>query len=275
MYMQEESQKDVSVQEIQESTISAEEVQSKDLNIDTIPVKDVKNIALEVLLKGEKGEDGAPEPYMQYIDLSEDFMNPTALEDYIDKSGLYVAKNMGVLGRNGQPLTIIPEGQFFEVTNMKDLATLMGQEIPDEENHIIVTLPSLENNKWVLKKQGLNNWEQATLIDSLNYSDYININTSQFLKKSQINNAYGIRLYNNYLATFPATQAEINTGTNQYKPITPNTIAYAIQTKGRLYFADNTEFQELKTEVETLKSDTETLISEIETILDSVVNVNE
>lgn len=275
MYMQEESQKDVSMQEIQESTISAEEVQSKDINTDIIPVKDVKNIALEVLLKGEKGEDGAPEPYMQYIDLSEDFMNPTALEDYIDKSGTYVAKNMGVLGLMNAPITIIAEGQFFEVTNFKDIAKLMGEEIPDEENMIIVTLPSLDTNKWVLKKQGNNDWEQATLIDSLNYSNYIKIDTSQFIKASQVNNNYGLRFINNYLATYAASQYEINAGTNQYKPITPNTIAYAIQTKGRLYFADNTEFQELKTEVETLKSDTETLISEIETILDSVVNVNE
>ena len=268
MHMQEESQKDISVQEVQETTISAEEVQTKDINLDVIPVKDVKNIALDILLKGEKGEDGAPEPYMQYIDLSVDFMNPTKLEDYIDKSGTYVAKNMGVLGLMNAPITVIAEGQFFEVTNFKDLAKLMGEEIPDEENTIIVTLPSLDTNKWVLRKQGLNDWEQATLIDSLNYKDYIDIDTSQFLKNSQINSTYGVRLYNNSLAIYPATQAEINTGTNQYKPITPSTIAYAIQSKGATYFADKTEF-------ETLKNDTESLISEIETILDSVVNVNE
>lgn len=236
-------------------------------NINIIEVddnKDIFPIALSDLLKGK---DGSIE-YIKYVDLSTNMMNPTPLEDYIDKSGTYVAKNTGVLGRKGELITIIPEGQFFEVTNMKDLAKLLGQEIPDEENMIIVTLPSLDTNKWVLKKQGLNDWEQATLIDSLNYKDYIDIDTSQFLKNSQISSTYGVRLYNNSLAIYPATQAEINTGTNQYKPITPSTIAYAIQSKGATYFADKTEF-------ETLKNDTESLISEIETILDSVVNINE
>lgn len=268
MYMQEESQKDVSMQEIQESTISAKEVQSKDINLDVIPVKDVKNIALDILLKGEKGEDGAPEPYMQYIDLSVDFMNPTPLEDYIDKSGTYVAKNMGVLSLNNEPLTIIPEGQFFEVTNMKDLAKLLGQEIPDEDNQIIVTLPSLDTNKWVLKKQGNNNWQQATLIDSLNYSNYIKIDTSQFMKVSQINSTYGFRFINNNLATYAASQYEINAGTDQYKPITSNRIGYAVELKGNQFFARKEDFEVLETNIDNL-------ISEMEEILDSVVNVNE
>lgn len=236
-------------------------------NINIIEVddnKDIFPIALSDLLKGK---DGSIE-YIKYVDLSTNMMNPTKLEDYIDKSGTYVAKNMGVLGLMNAPITVIAEGQFFEVTNFKDIAKLMGQEIPDEENVIIVTLPSLDTNKWVLKKQGNNDWEQATLIDSLNYSNYIKIDTSQFIKASQVNNNYGLRFINNYLAIQAASQSDINIGTNVYKPITPSTISYAVQNKGATYFADKTEF-------ETLKSDTESLISEIETILDSVVNINE
>lgn len=236
-------------------------------NINIIEVDDNKDIFPTALSDLLKGKDGSIE-YIKYVELSTDMMNPTKLEDYIDKSGLYVAKNAGVLGRKGEPLTIIPEGQFFEVTNMKDLAKLLGQEMPDEENMIIVTLPSLDTNKWVLKKQGNNDWEQATLIDSLNYSNYIKIDTSQFIKASQVNNNYGLRFINNYLATYAASRYEINVGTDQYKPITSNLIGYAVELKGNQFFARKEDFEVLETNIDNL-------ISEMEEILDSVVNVNE
>lgn len=224
----------------------------------------------DIILEGNKTLDdlGIMGKYMETIELSTDIENPTEITDYINKSGIYVAKNAGILGFQGEPITVLAKGQFFKVMNLQEYGSVIGEEISDEDNLIQIQIAGLEGYDYILYKNGTNDWEDAADINSLNINDYVNIDTSNLLKTSNISSTYGIKLLSNYLAIQQASNTEIDSATNTYHPITPNNIAYAVQKKGASYFADKTDF-------ETLQTTTNNLISEIETILESVVTVNE
>lgn len=210
---------------------------------------------------------------MTEIELSTDISNPTNILDYINVSGTYVAKNKGVLGYNGEPITALGKGQFFKVLNLKDLYLITGEELPDEENLIRVDIPMMEGSNKIYFMFGNGEILEGYEINSLNINDYVDIDTSNFLTKNMFNSNYGIKFQSNYLMVQQASNAEINTGTNTYKPITPSTGDYLVKTKGANYFADKTEFNNLQVEVETLNDNLTNLKGEIETILDSVVSV--
>ena len=120
--------------------------------------------------------------------------------------------------------------------------------------------------------------EQLSWLYRENVNDYVDgFNPSDF-----INTAYGIKITNNQLAIYSATIYDIDNGGDIYKPITPNNIEYAVQSKGSKHFVKKTDFavlekdfETLETNVETLNTNTQALLTEIETILDSVVSVNE
>lgn len=225
----------------------------------------IGSVALNILLKGSKGEKG--ETSMTEIELSTDLTKPTELMDYISTSGTYVAKNKGVLGYDGQPVTILNKGQFFKIFNMKDLYSITGEELSDEQNLIRIDIPSLEGFNISVYISGSGEIQEAYEINSININDYINIDTSNLLSKSSnINYNYGINLVNNYLAIRQASNYEIDNGVSQYCAITANNIAYAVQKKGEKYFTKITDFDKLNSDVNTLKS-------EIEAILDTVVSI--
>lgn len=205
---------------------------------------------------------------MTEIELSTDIANPTEILNYIGTSGTYVAKNKGVLGYNGEPLTILGKGQFFKVLNFKDLYSITGDEIPDEDNFIRLDISTLDGINKIYFMIGNGEILEGDEINSLNINDYVNIDTSNLITKNMINSSYGINLYNNYLAVQEATNAEIDSGYNAYKTITPSKIDYAVKTKGNKYFAD-------KKSIDDLNNDSTTLKTEIETILESVVTINE
>ena len=216
--------------------------------------------------QGPKGENGNPDAYMTYIDLSTNMEMPTEMLDFVNKGGTYVAKNDGFLGTDGQVFTALHKGQSFKVSNFKDLMNNIGMPISDEENIIIMTLPTVEGVDHTLMKYGNEDFQEAIAINSTNINDYVNIDTSNFITRNMINSNYGIQIINGYLGISSATSSDINVGTNSYKPITPNNIDYAVKTKGTKYFATTEELQ-------TLRDDTDKLLSEIETILDTVVSV--
>lgn len=220
--------------------------------------------------QGPKGDPGNPNAYMTYIDLSIDMEKPTELSDYINKSGVYVAKNKGFVGFNEEAFTILAEGQFFEVQNLKELYELIDEELPDEYNMINVTIPSIEGYIYYLKYQN-GEWSDSVNITSDNINDYVNvdIDTRRLLDKyNNVSAAYGIYMNGNYLSIYPASQYDINNGTDFYKPITSNMIDYAVQKKGEKHFPTKEEFN-------TLKNDTDKILSDISSILDTVVTVDE
>lgn len=238
-------------------------------NINVIEVNDNENmfpIALKTLLKGEKGESS--KTYMEYIDLSTDMENPTDVFDYIDKSGIYVAKNKGFVGFDGEPFTVLAPGQFFEVQNVKDLAEIVpDSDIPDDENVITIAMPSLEGYMFYLQ---INNNEinDSVNITSANINEYVKIDTSNLITRGMINSAYGVQIINNQLGIIPASQSEIDTGRAIYKPITAERIEYAVRTKGSNYFPTKEDLQKVQANVDKL-------VTDIEAILDTVVNINE
>lgn len=210
---------------------------------------------------------------MTEIELSTDIGNPTNIFDYINASGTYVAKNKGVIGYNGEPITVLGKGQFFKVLNLKDLYSIIGEELPDEDNLIRLDIPMMDGINKIFFMSGNGEILEANEINSLNINDYVDIDTSNLLTKNMINSSYGIKLYNNILAVQQASNAEIDSGNDVYKSITPNNIDYAVKTKGNKYFTDKTSFANLSDNVSTLNEDLTTLKTEIEAILDSVVSV--
>lgn len=200
---------------------------------------------------------------MTEIELSTDIENPTELLNYINKSGVYVAKNKGLISFDGDIITILAQGQFFEINNFKELYELVGEELPDEENIITIDIRTFDGEKITIFKYGDDDWDASVSINSINIDDYVDtsIDTSNLISKNNISAQYGIFFYGNYLTISSATNQEIDSGNNSYKPITPNNIDYAVKSKGEQYFAD--------------KTDLSTLQNEIEQILESVVNVSE
>lgn len=209
-----------------------------------------------------------PKPYMTYIDLSTDMENPTNVLDYIDKSGIYVAKNKGVIGFDRTPFTVLAPGQFFEIQNMKDLAEIIPDgEISDEDNEIIIAMPSIEGYTFYLRIKN-NEVNDSVNITSANINDYVNIDTSNLITRGMINSAYGVQIMNNQLGITPASQFEIDTGKAIYKPITAERIDYAVRTKGSKYFGTKEDLQSIQDNVENL-------VTDISAILDTVVDINE
>lgn len=210
---------------------------------------------------------------MTEIELSTDITNPTEILNYIGASGTYVAKNAGVLGTGGEPMVVLAKGQFFSIHNLKDYANALGlgDEVSDSDNVIDVEARLFEGEKVTVRIFGNGNVEQLVWLNSENVNDYVDsFNPADFIYA-----LYGIRIYNNKIATNPATQTDIDNGYDNFKPVTSNTIAYAIQRKGANYFPTKDEFHYLHSEVETLGTDLTTLKTEIETILESVVTVDE
>lgn len=196
---------------------------------------------------------------MTEIELSTDIENPTELLNYINKSGVYVAKNKGLISFDGEIIAILAQGQFFEINNFKELYELTGEELPDEENIITIDIRTFDGEKITFFKVGDDDWDSFVSINSMNIDDYVD--TSNLISKNNISAQYGIFLNNNYLTISSASSQEIDSGINSYKSITLNNIDYAVKIKGKKYFADKTELS--------------TLQNEIEQILESVVNVSE
>lgn len=215
---------------------------------------------------------------MTEIELSTDMNNPTEIMNYINKSGTYVAKNAGVIGTNGEPMVVLAKGQFLTISNLQELSSIFGLEVPDSENIVQIDTRLPDGTYRSFQIIGGTQLKEIAWITSENVNDYVDsFNPSDF-----INSGYGIYTIGGKLAINPASQYDIINGTDNYKPITSNLIAYAIQNKGANIFANKTEFNTLKTNVETLENTVETLETdlttlktEIETILESVVSVDE
>ena len=216
---------------------------------------------------GPQGVPGNPNAYMEYIDLSTDMEKPTDVLDYIDKSGIYVAKNKGIVGFDGEPFTVLAEGQFFEVQNLKDLAEILGEEFPDEDNIINISIPSIEGYTYYLQISN-NEVNDSVNITSANINDYVDIDTSNLITRGMVNSGYGVQIINNQLGITPASQSEIDTGRAIYKPITVERIDYAVRTKGSNYFVS-------KDDLKSVQDNINKLVTDIEAILDTVVDVNE
>lgn len=237
-------------------------------NVTTVKAKaQVKNINVV----GKLGIAHIMEKLMTPIELSTDITNPTEILNYINKSGTYVAKNTGVLGTGGEPMAVFAKGQFFSISNLQEIAKVFGIELPDSENFIDIDGRLIDGTYVTVRIFGTGKVEQLVWLNSKNVNDYVDsFNPADFIYA-----LYGIRIYNNKIATNPATQTDIDNGYDNFKPITSNTIAYAIQRKGANYFPTKDEFHYLHSEVETLETNLNTLKTEIETILESVVTVDE
>lgn len=208
---------------------------------------------------------------MTEIELSTDINNPTEIMNYINKSGTYVAKNAGVIGTGGEPMVVLAKGQFLTISNLQELSLIFGIEVPDSQNIVQIDTRLPDGSYRSFQIIGGTQLKEIAWITSENVNDYIDsFNPADF-----INSNYGITITSNKLAINPATQTDINSGYNNYKPITSYTGAYLVQQKGKNYFADKTEFTDLKSNVETLGTDLTTLKTEIETILESVVSIDE
>lgn len=216
---------------------------------------------------------------MTEIELSTDMNNPTEIMNLINKSGTYVAKNIGLLGSNGEPMAVFAKGQFFSISNLQEYGKAFGLEVPDSENVIDVDGRLIDGEHVTYRIIGGTQLKEIIWLNSENVKDYVKVD---FNPADFININYGIQFYNGKLAIYSATLTDIENGINNYKPITSNNIAYAVQTKGNNYFANKTDFttlekkvETLATNVDTLGTDLTTLKTEIETILESVVTVDE
>lgn len=209
---------------------------------------------------------------MTEIELSTDMTNPTEIMNLINKSGTYVAKNLGVIGNLAQPFAILAKGQFINISNLQEYVKAFGIEIPDNQNIIDIDGRLIDGTHATFRISGGTDLKQLIWLNSENVNDYVKVN---FNPTDFVNQDYGIRFYNNKLAIYSATLTDIDNGVNIYKPITSNNIAYAVQAKGSVYFVKKTDFDTLQNKVETLETDLTTLKTEIETILESVVTVDE
>lgn len=215
---------------------------------------------------------------MTEIELSTDITNPTEIINYIGKSGTYVAKNAGVLGTGGEPMVVLAKGQFLTISNLQELASILGLEVPDNENIVQIDTRLPDGTYRSFQIIGGKQLKEIAWITSENVNDYVD----SFNPNDFINSSYGIYTLGGRLAINSATLTDIDNGLNIYKPITSNNIAYAVQTKGNNIFAKKTDFttlqnkvEILETNVDTLGTDLDTLKTEIETILESVVSINE
>ena len=208
---------------------------------------------------------------MTEIELSTDIKNPTEIMNYINKSGTYVAKNAGVIGTNGEPMVVLAKGQFLTISNLQELSSIFGLEVPDNENIVQIDTRLPDGTYRSFQIIGGTRLKEIVWITSENVNDYVDsFNPSDF-----ISSGYGIYTIGGKLAINSASQYDIINGIDNYKPITSNLIAYAVQTKGNNYFAKIKDFNDLQDKVETLETDLTTLKTEIETILESVVTVDE
>lgn len=235
------------------------------MKVEIIPNKlslNIKNKKQSINIKGSYTKP-LTSSCMTEIELSTDIENPTELLNYINKSGVYVAKNKGLISFDGEIITILAQGEFFEINNLKELYEVVGEEFPDEENVITIDIRTFDGEKVTIFKYGDDEWDTFVSINSINIDDYIDtsIDTSNLISKNNINGNYGIFLNGNYLTILSATKQEIDNGDSNYKAITPNNIEYAIKNKGQNYFADKESLSMLQ--------------NEIEQILESVVNVSE
>jgi hypothetical protein len=201
---------------------------------------------------------------MTEIELSTDITNPTEIINYIGKSGTYVAKNAGVLGTGGEPMVVLAKGQFITISNLQELASIFGVEIPDNQNIVQIDARLPDGTYRSFQIIGGKQLKEIAWITSENVNDYVD----SFNPNDFINSSYGIYTLGGRLAINSATQTDIHNGYDNYKPITSNNIDYAVKLKGKNYFVDKTEFNTLETDLTTLKT-------EIETILESVVSINE
>ncbi len=201
---------------------------------------------------------------MTEIELSTDITNPTEIINYIGKSGTYVAKNAGVLGTGGEPMVVLAKGQFITISNLQELASIFGVEIPDNQNIVQIDARLPDGTYRSFQIIGGKQLKEIAWITSENVNDYVD----SFNPNDFINSSYGIYTLGGRLAINSATQTDIYNGYDTYKPITSNNIDYAVKLKGKNYFVDKTEFNTLETDLTTLKT-------EIETILESVVSINE
>ena len=228
-----------------------------------------------VELMGNKTFEELGLPF-KFVDISTDMTKPTELSNYINESGNYVANNNGIIGLNNEPISIIAKGQMFSILNYKNFPEIFGGEVPDKDNVIIINIPVMDGSDYVITKVGFNEFEQIVTINSKNVNDYVDVDTSNLINKTNnINSIYGIQFNGNYLRTFCATQNDINLGTDSYKPITSNNIDYAVNKKGTKYFFKKTSGEALEQSLQDTNNNLNTLKEEIETILDSVVNINE
>ena len=204
---------------------------------------------------------------MTEIELSTDITNPTEIMNFINKSGTYVAKNAGVIGSDGEPMVALGKGQFFSIHNLKDYANEfgLGDEVPDSDNFIDVDGRLIDGEHVTVRIYGNGKVEQLVWLNSENVNDYVKVNINLY---NYLNSSYGIYATNGKLSVVSASQYDINNGSDNYKPITSNNIAYAVESKGKNYFPTKTEFTTLETDLTTLKT-------EIETILESVVSIDE
>ena len=215
---------------------------------------------------------------MTEIELSTDINNPTEIMNYINKSGTYVAKNLGVIGSNGEVVTAFAKGQFITISNLQELVSIFGVEIPDNQNIVQIDARLPDGTYRSFQIIGGKQLKEIAWITSENVNDYVDgFNPNDF-----INSSYGIYTLGGRLAINSATLTDIDNGLNIYKPNTSNNIAYAVQTKGNNIFAKKTDFttlqnkvEILETNVDTLGTDLDTLKTEIETILESVVSIDE
>lgn len=220
-----------------------------------------------IILKGNKTTEdlGIVGTSMTEIELSTDIENPTEVMNFINKSGTYVAKNAGVIGTNGEPMVVLAKGQFITISNLQELASVFGLEIPDSENIIQIDARLPDGTYKSFQIIGGTQLKEISWLTSENVNDYVKVNINLY---NYLSSSYGIYATNGKLSVVSASQFDINNGSDNYKPITSNNIAYAVENKGKNYFPTKTEFTTLETNLNTLKT-------EIETILESVVTVDE
>lgn len=206
---------------------------------------------------------------MTEIELSTDIANPTEILNFINKSGTYVAKNLGVIGTNGEAVTALAKGHFFIVSNLQEYAKSFGLEIPDDENIIDIDARTPDGIHITYRIIGGRQVQEIVWINSKNINDYVDVTSkiSQALR-SAINYSYGMQMVGNYVSFVSASNYEIDNADNQYRVITPTNIKYAIKKWGAEYYA-------AKEKQEALENDLSTLKTEIETILESVVTIDE
>lgn len=214
---------------------------------------DIKNKKKSINLKGSHTLKISGS-CMTEIELSTDIENPTPIENFVEKSGIYVAKKAGVVSIGGENVAVLAEGQFFEVNNLKDLGAIYGEDVPDDENFITVDIRTPMGQRLTYIKYFDEDWEFIEQINSENIYDYMDFDTSDFIHKINISGSRGVYLKDKLLSIVRASTIDIDAETNEYKPITPKDISYAVKSKGEKYFADKTEFENLKEKIEGLEA---------------------